>query len=154
MATLKELSQAYVTKHEKATATDAKLTAQIARLQKRKDKLVYCSWIDEIVKPIVDQLKPFYPDRDIEILGPFGLCASVSIHLYEKALTEDERTSGIRNCISVTLIPTDLSTGEIMVRDYSNNTHQYKEDSIGALNGMNYPNIPVETIEDIIKHIS
>lgn len=154
MSTLKELSETYVAKKQAYHVTRDRIEAQMERLKNRSSKLHHPSWMDEIIKPIASQIAALYPDRDMEILGPFGICAETSIHLYKKGLTEEQKFSEEGNCISVTLIHGDLDRGEIKIRDYTKDTGEFRDNTLGAINGMNHPSIPVETIEDIVRHIS
>jgi len=117
--------------------------AQIVRLQKKLDKLGWVSWIDEIIKPIAEMLIKKMPDRYFEIFGPFGMNSETSIHFYKNGVTNNNRFDG-DNCKSITFRPRNLDIGELVLVDYSEDTHQYKEGTLAELNGENYRTVPMK----------
>src|ERR1035437_10359942 len=61
---------------------------QIKRLQKKKERLGYVHWIDEILKPLAEELKTKIGKKHTDILGPFGITGHTSIWFYD---TEEQR---------------------------------------------------------------
>jgi len=117
---------------------------QIERLNKRQNKNydTMPRWINEVVKPIAEMLLPEFPGRHYEILGPFGICSATAVHFYKNGVEDNERFKG-SNCISITFVPGSVTEGEFFVRDYTTNTGEYRHRTIGEMNGMNHPNIPI-----------
>jgi len=120
---------------------------QIKRLKNKLDRLGYVLWIDEIIQPIAEELIKKMPDRTFNILGPFGLNAETSIHFYKKGITDKDRFNG-DNCKSITFRPRNLDLGEIVLVDYSKDTHRYPKGSIAEINGGNYDTIPMKETTD------
>ena len=116
-------------------------TKQIERLRGRLLKLGSGpSWIDEIIKPIAEEMLKQLPGRYYDILGPFGLGSETAIHFYK-----EEARGELDGCISITFRPNSLEVGDIkiVVVDYKVSTGQYSPGSIGEMNGFNHPAVPV-----------
>ncbi len=121
---------------------------QAERLRERLTKLRRPNWVDRLVKPIAEELVKAYPDRYYEILGPFGIGASVGIHFYKKGVEEKHKYED-DNCISVTLTPGDLDKGELRITDYSIDQEKYAPGTIGDANDCNYPKVPIDRDSDV-----
>ena len=127
---VKELSENYVRKYSDYVTKRHNLQERINRAERQLKKLQCPSWIDEIIEPIAKELNKSNPKLHYEILGPFGICSTTSIHFYN----EDETV-----CLSITFRPGNLEDGQIGVVNYSVNTEKFAKGTIGELNGMNYP---------------
>jgi len=123
---------------------------QIERLEKKLHKQPF--WRDSSVKHIAEALEERYPDRYADVLGPFGLGSEVSIHLYKKGVSKDKRTEG-NNCISITFRPGDLDKGELLIKDYRQNTGRFAGGTVGEVNGFNFPSIPFDWKMDTLVRI-
>jgi len=147
-----EENLAYQTKDKYLENRIAHREAQLTRLKKRlhNNYMNAPSWIDEIIKPIAEEMTKHFPDRRYEILGPFGLACETAIHFYLNG------SDNIETCLSITFRPGNLDKGEIKIVDYSKDTGSYEKNTIGEVNGMNYPSIPIPKDADIqwlINHI-
>jgi len=140
-----EKKLAYETKANYLEIRIAKREAQLSRLKKRlhNNYMASPSWIDEIIKPIAEEMIKHFPDRQYDILGPFGLTCETAIHFYLNG------SDNIESCLSITFRPGDLDKGEIKIVDYSKNTMRYRENTLGEINGMNYPSVPIPKDADI-----
>ena len=139
---LLELATEYVSQHSAASQERDRLRqrldqreAQIVRLQKKMSRLIMPSWIDMLIEEIAKELLPLFPGRYYEILGPFGITAEISIHFCKEGDKND--------ILSISFRPGKLENGEICRVDYSVNTRKFTPDSLGGMNGMNYPTIPL-----------
>lgn len=124
---------------------------QIERLNKKLEKLPF--WKDGLIKPIAEELIKHFPDRRYEILGPFGLTAETAIHFYRIGVDDKKLFDG-DNCISITFRPGDLEKGELNIVNHKENTGKFAEGTLGEVNGMNNPTIPLSpdmTIEELLK---
>ena len=156
MKTIKSITESYVKKSAIADAVRSKIDQriiqrelQIRRLKNKLGRLVYVSWVEEIIRPIAELLIKKQPDRTYDILGPFGLTAETSIHFYKKGVTEKNRFNG-DNCRSISFQPVNLSIGEIVLTDRTADTGEFKSGTIGEMNGMNHPTIPMKkTIDEL-----
>ena len=149
---LRKIIDEYVVKNEEYEAKEGEYQAlvekrekQLEWAKKRQSKFgdKYPSWVENLIEPIAKEMVKQMPDRYYKILGPFGLSAETSIHFYKKGIPEKE-TFENDNCISITFVPRDLSKGELLLRDYSIDTHTYSEGSMGEMNGMNHPDLPIK----------
>jgi hypothetical protein len=157
---LADIMAAYIMKRKQHKAKEEKYTALV---EKRKKQLEWAekragkhyvkspSWIDELLKPIAEEMEKQMPDRYYEILGPFGMDAVTAIHFYRKELPEGKKLID-NNCISITFVPFSLEEGKLGLKDYTKNTHTWAEGTIGEMNDMNYPTIPMkETIDELME---
>lgn len=154
--TVGTLTMPYLKQRQKENEIRTKIEQrekQIERLKKKLDKLPF--WQDALIKPIAEELIKQYTDRYYEILGPFGLSSETSIHFYRIGVDEKHKFDG-DNCISITFRPGNLEKGELRLVDHKKNTGEFREGTLGALNGMNYPTIPLSpdtTIEELLKWV-
>ena len=146
--TMRELQRAYVRCDRKYRTREKNLRGQIEELQRQLDALTMPHWIDRLVAPIAKALEGRFPEYESDILGPFGICCHTSIHLYRKGVADDKRFEG-DNCLSLTFEPGDLEVGELRLKDHTQDTHRYPPGSIGEVNGMNYPTVPVPPEADV-----
>ncbi len=129
-----------------------------SELEERKSQLAKLEcpwWIDEILRPIAEHLlkQPEFTDRTYDILGPFGIGARTSIHLYKRGVPEELKFKEA-NCVSITFEPGNLQAGELRLVDYSRNLRRYASGTIGELNGFNHPTISmVKNTRELIDAI-
>jgi len=111
-------------------------------------------WFVELLEPLakimvkVIEARTGVP-RTYELLGPFGLSSEVSIHFYKVGVPENKKLDG-DNCLSITFRPGDLDAGELFVVDYTKDTHEFPDGSIGQINGLNHPSVPVKHQVDFL----
>jgi hypothetical protein len=117
---------------------------QIVRLKKRltKQRKAYISWVDGLVKPIAELLVKEFPDRYYEILE-FPLGSTTAIHFYRNGVTKENMYEK-DNCLSIRFRPGDLKTGELFAVDTNTNTGEYGKNTVGEINGFNFPSVKVE----------
>lgn len=155
-ATIGELSKPYLVMKQESNRIRARIDErekQIERLKKKHQKLPF--WRDALINPIAEELVKHFPDRRYEILGPFGLSSETAIHFYRIGVDEKQLFDG-DNCISITFIPGDLEKGELRIVDHKTNTGRFSEGTLGEVNGMNNPDIPLSpdmTIEELLKWV-
>lgn len=154
--TLGDLAEPYITQQQKKAGIKARIEQrekQIERLKKKLDKLP--GWTDALLKPIAEELIKQFPDRYYDILGPFGLSSETAIHFYRIGVDEKHKFDG-DNCISITFRPGNLENGELRLVDHKTNTGEFREGTLGEMNGMNHPTIPLSpdtTIEELLKWV-
>ena len=109
------------------------------------------------VVPMVEQiaalLRPQFPNQVLNVLGPFGLGHTTSIHAYP--LGADPRGIGVREILgSLTFRPYSNADTNYVQRlvlvDYSKPTRQYPPKSLGAYNGLNYAEVDVPEISVLV----
>lgn len=148
-----EISQAHKQAEEALNTRIHQRERQLERLNTKLRKLEFPSWIDNLIKPIADGLEKVYPEYRAEILGPFGVYRETAIHLYKKGLTHDElwldKNLYNDSIKSINFIPGDLSRGELSIRNDKEDTGEFSKGTIGELNGMNHPSIPIPEHADI-----
>lgn len=122
-----------------------RLRGEIEEGKAQLDKLERPFWIDEILRPIAEHLleQPEFADRTYDILGPFGIGARTSIHLYKKGVPEGLKFKD-ENCMSITFEPGNLQTGELRIVDYSKDLRRFAPGTLGELNGFNHPTVPMK----------
>ncbi len=167
---LHTIQKAYIKKYLAFNIERKRLRNQLDELDKRKEAVkkqleeLDCPWWgDEILKRIARQLIKQMPGRRFEILGPFGIGATTSIHFYKKGVDESEQFSN-GNCRSITFRPRDLGAGEIVIVDENivivdenKDTKKYPVNSIAEMSGFNRPEIDIDTdidIEELMKYVN
>ncbi len=146
---MKEITDKYAKRLKRYYTRTNNLETEIKELQGKLERLNCPSWIDEIIKPIAELLVKKMKNRYYEILGPFGMCSTTSIHFYING-----NKNQLENCRSINFRPVDLEIGKIEIVDYDNNTNEYKKGTIGEVNGMNYRTIPMpDTIYKLLEYV-
>lgn len=125
----------------KETRLEKELADATARLEQHRRK--HPTWIERIVEPIAMRLA-LVLGREPEILGPFGICSHVSIHL--KVPSGNGET--VR---SITFTSQYDADDEIVLcwRDWSRDTGKYPRGTMGEINGMNHPSEPIPDAADL-----
>lgn len=132
---------AYNSASEKLGREIVKVETRLKSLEDEKTNLCHPSWIDLLLKPIAEAMLKHLPNRTFKILGPFGMTNETGVHFYKKGIKEKNKFKG-DNCISITFRPAELP--DLTVVDYSVDTGQFKPETIGEMNGMNHPSIPIQ----------
>lgn len=161
METVKDIASTFANKlnenRAKRRQIDAKIQmrrAQIERLEKRMAKLESYNWVDDVMRPLAARVQAAMPGYRIEVLGPFGLRAEVSLHAYPGDSDDIEAAT------SVSFEPafehdseTQDCTFGLKLIDYSRDLGYYEKNTVGSLNGLNHPSTPLDpqsTVEDIV----
>lgn len=127
------------------------------RIKKLRVKQVYPSWINYLVKPLLRLLLPYMAARGFnryELLGPFGITHSMSIHFFKKGVKKKGIYDVPGAIQSITFVPGQGA--ELRIKDESKNTGEFSPSSIGAVNGMNHPDIPITedtTLAEVLKYV-
>jgi hypothetical protein len=164
---LADLVSDYIEKHKAIDNNEAKIEAreamvkkkeiQIAKLEaeikklKEKNNLINQKnyWVDKLVRPLAEELKQYFPDHDLELMGPFGICSTVCINFFKKGIPGKERwKSG--NCLSLDVRPQALEDGPgFSWVGLHTNTGEFAKDTIGEINGMNFPEHRIDPEMDV-----
>lgn len=147
IVTVGDLTRRYVQEYEQFQHRRKLLEQRRDKLQKQLDKLQMPLWIDLVVKPIAKELERQLPGYNSAILGPLGVGARVSIHLYKIGVPEKSKFDG-DNCKSITFEPA-WGQDTIRVVDYSINTGEYSSGTIGEMNGFNHPTLAIPEGEGV-----
>ncbi len=111
----------------------AEAQARVAAIQHKLDVLKSPSWIDFLVKPLAEALAKRFKDRELELLGPFGMGSKVPVWLRKKG------TQGVEDILGFEVCPGDLDKAELRVVDTATDTGRYQPGTIGEMNGFNHP---------------
>lgn len=104
-------------------------------------------WKDILVKPLVEALVKAGGYDRYEIGTPAGISATLYIDLYK----------GGEKFYFAVRPGHDLNAGHLNVVDFSRNTGEFKTNTIGELNGLNFPEVPITaetTADDLIKYLT
>lgn len=99
--------------------------------------------VTTMVEQLRDLLAPHFPDHDLRVLGPFGLTNETAIHANDPSHTDRFIPMG-----SISFRPD--GNNRLNLVDYSHDTGQFARDSLGGMNGMNHPEVPVDNVEGLI----
>jgi hypothetical protein len=147
---LKDFFKTYIANHAEYDQLEAQIEALTA-----KRRALNLSWVDLVIKPLAKKLKRYVPGYRVEVLGPFGICNEVSIHFCKIGVPEEKLWDKKGAVKSISFVP-NLEQGTFRVVDRSKDTKDHPEGSIGAVNGMNHPRIPIDlkwAVKDLVKFI-
>ena len=127
---------------KRITSTKAnieRLESQLTKYELQYSQLKQPSIIDEMVKPLVDELLKMMNDEftSYDLIGPMGLQESVTITFSKE---DDGKIANPKceNSRSITFVTKPEEDG-IGIRDYSKDTGIYSPGSISYASGMNHP---------------
>ena len=107
-----------------------KIQNELDNLKEKKKKLNRPSWIDEIIKPLAQEIANKL-DKHYEILGPFGICCRVTLRFGDK-----EKLSAKDDFLKITILPDNLKEGKFSY-ETGETIDKFKKGTIGQVNGMN-----------------
>lgn len=164
MIDLQKRCNVYGKKLSRYYTRERQLKNQIDKTQKSLEahNKKYPHFIENLLKPIAEDLQQFFPNRYYEILGPFGLGCETSIHFYKnkaKKAKDNKEYHAMWDadknfCKSVTFRPLELKKGELVIVNYKKNTGEFKKGTIGEINGLNHPTLPMpKTIQELRRFV-
>lgn len=124
------------------------------RARKRMDALKRPHWTELIIKKITKEMMAYFPDHYVyEILGPFGLNASVFVLISHPDW--DVHKANNYPHYNFEFVPNLRSKDDANLKrvDRTINTGEFTPNSIGAINGFNHPQIPIPNETTIKKLI-
>ena len=117
-----------------------RLQEKYERLQEKyklkEAKLRYPHWMENVLRPLGEELVLNFPDSNFSVSGPFGMNCETSISL----------TGKNKECLAfLQFVPEFKFNDEptLKLRDYSVDTRLFSRGTIGEMNGMNHPDIPI-----------
>lgn len=146
-------------KLEKERKALAKAEQKVEWHKKREQKLwLNCSPFDQILIPLCEEICKRKGFKYFDIYGPFGVTCETSLYFSnegEKVNLRDKKMNSIDICKvdtwSITLTPSDNTESGYKYWN-GETTNQYKEGSIGWLNGENNVYVPLPAdVDEIIK---
>jgi len=131
-----------------------KVTKTLRKLNQELDGLGQGTfWVRDLLEPIARVLSDALElktgvKRSWEILGPFGLSCSTSIHFYPLDHSRGQKEPGKKwkepTGLSITFRPGNTDVAELYVVDYSKDLGHYAVGSLGQINGLNYAQVAVK----------
>jgi len=126
------------TRRAAIAAKIAELRTEIAALEQQLDDMPELWAIDDM-KALRDAVAERMPGETVELLGPQGIDCLLSIHV--------DRGGDCR--ASVTFRPDGDDRYRIV--DYTRSTGEYPKNSVGAIAGANYADVPMpDDVDDIV----
>ena len=132
---LQENVKKYIAIEDKIKATRLK----IAKMEEKNNRLRSKSnWINTIIIPFAKEMCIELSKAKYEILGPFGIGSETSVWFFD---TAQERKDC--NVWSIIFRPDyhNANPCGVLIKDYNVSYNHYDKNTIGALNGFNYPSI-------------
>jgi hypothetical protein len=100
------------------------------------------------LQPIADAVITRFPGMAVRFWGPQGLASTSSMVVYDPALGDD------KGAICWLQFRYDHEDGVVSYVDLKNPTNDYPPNSVGAINGMNYPSVaitPETTLDALVS---
>lgn len=144
----------YGTKQDNLRKDIKKAEAKVKELEEKDRKMTYPHFIDNYIKPLAEELLKHFKGRYYDTLGPFGLSNETAIHFYKNGVTNKNSCDG-NNCISIDFRPiNEDGEADLVLVNHLENTGDFRKGTIGEMNGMNYPVVPMpKTIKELVKFI-
>lgn len=145
----------YETERDRLYERTDRLERQLESRRAALNRLRGPYWRDEVVGKLAELLAPHFPEYSTyELMGPFGMQATLSIHFYKEAIKPGDPWLE-DNCISVAFVPgrvfSTTGDGQVDLLDTATDTGQYGQGTMGDVNGMNHPRVPMpDTIEELV----
>lgn len=125
---------------EKQKQSIARIQAFIENLEFKQKQESSQAWINTIVKPVVAELQKVFPAASVEMTTSMGIGTAVLLTVSKKGLTPIRKMKG-EDTLSLTI--TQLENGDLGIRNWQEDTGEYPKNSVGYLNGLGHPVIPV-----------
>ena len=117
----------------------ARIQSMIANLEIKAQTESGQVFVNQVVKPIVEEMRNIFPNAKVDVFGPFGLSGQATITVGRKV--EGQAAKGkTSDSRSITLVP---ANEEVAIRDYSRSSDQYAPGSPEYLSGLNHPTVSV-----------
>lgn len=148
MNSLFEMREHHNKAYKNYTAKQKKLEAKKAEIEKQLNNMRYphlTNYLKKLGKAALPLIKGAV---DFEVYGPFGLSNECSIYFHAKQKRGQKEPKTLAGA-------TFRYSGDgFCLKDYSKKTGEYPENSIGAVNGFNYKDLPITekmTLEWFVK---
>lgn len=132
----------YTERISKARENIARINTMIQGLELKSQQESGQAWMNNLIDPIMLEIESIFPLATVEKRSMTG---ATTLTVSKKGATAAGKMKGV-DCRSLTFVPTQDGLG---IRDYSENTHEYPEGSIGAIAGLNHPVVSVPTSDSI-----
>lgn len=119
-----------------------RLTTREARMSKLQRNLIRPDVRGDALNEMMLALAPYFPGLTPEVLGPFGISCAYSLRFNHP--TDESQTKTLTVMVD--------EGAALSWRDYSRYTGEWKKGSIGDMDGLNYPSVPISpeaTLEEI-----
>lgn len=136
MNNLKELNKIHSRNWKAYIKRGDKLEKQIEELTKKKERLRFNSGLRELFKPFAEELKKRFKANIIEWYGPFGMCASQTIYFMKGPSKDICKKGNVLGSICFV-----SSSGGYAIRNEKVDNKSFSSGTLGAMNGMNHPEI-------------
>lgn len=121
---------------------------RIERTKRYLKKLHKKHWKELFIFPLAEALKPYFPDMEPEILGPFGLGNHITI-VFKKNVEDEDY---LKSAKSLTLTPVDLDEGVFAWID-ENSPSSFAKGTIGAMSNLGHRTYKIPT-NATVEHIA
>ena len=132
----------YAERISKARINISRINTMIQGLELKSQQESGQAWMNSLIEPIMAEMEAIFPLATVEKRAMSG---STTLTVSKKGITAAGKLKGV-DCRSITFVPTQDGLG---IRDYSENTHEYPDGSIGAIAGLNHPIVSVPTRDSI-----
>lgn len=134
----KKLAKTFEKAEQEHDRMEKSIARREAKLKTERENLKFPSWIQMLVRPIGKALVSKMPGYTMEILGPFGINCNIAIHF-----TPEKKSRLKFKSINFTF------SDRLYWQDTSKKTGKYPPNTLGDLNGMNYPEIEIPENADL-----
>lgn len=130
-------------REDAATNGDAALAMALAKKRKRL--------LDDAFWPLMAEGLAEELERNhlhgvrVEVSGPVGVASLVTLDVYD--------AEGVEYLGGIGLRPGNLAEGEMRLVDWTKDTQTYPSGTVGAMNYLNHPTVPLPSVEDVAHRL-
>ncbi|ANH81670.1 hypothetical protein A8C56_12365 [Niabella ginsenosidivorans] len=127
---------------------------QIERLNQRLKKLHGPHWTEDLLRPVLDEIKKQLPgwDYGADRLIPMGLGCRVSVFFTKERFSRSPNQYNRNKSISIVFLPGELDNAELLY-ETGKQLNRYGPDTIGAINGFNRVTKPLQSVEEAVSFL-
>ncbi len=147
---LRDFNKIFVRRSKSYFTRQDKIRLQIEALKIKMEKMRH-PYFDNVFAPLLESIKQELRADGYQVYGPFGICHQRTVYWLKdnkKCITSNANVLGSLSFIS--------STEGFKLRDEDVDTGQFAESTVGAMNGMNHPEIEITdemNMEWLLNHI-
>lgn len=135
--------QKYALNYGELTKQKAGLEKELEKLNGKLDGLKKPEWIEEIIEPILKEMVKRLSGMEYDYWEPHGTDRILTVYFYPKGRKTAEKELTVKDTLTISFVSGDLTKGEILVKDFNEDSGVFKKGSAEYFNGWNYANVPI-----------
>ena len=119
---------------------------ELEKLNGKLDSLKKPEWIEAIIEPILKEMVKRLPGMEYDYWEPHGTDRMLTV--YPKGRKTAEKVLTAKDTQAISFLAGNLTKGEILVKNFTEDSGVFKKGSAEYFNGWNYANVPITLYVD------